>query len=88
MLAAGEITEGEADQFRQALEDAFTFRVTWDGEDATRASPDWAEPQLRGTVRAARRSAEPAGQAPAQATATSSGASAPAGVPASRSTSR
>ena len=35
MLAAGEITEAEAEQYRAALEEAFTFRVTWDGEEAT-----------------------------------------------------
>ena len=35
VLAAGEITEAEAEQYRQALEEAFTFRVTWNGEDAT-----------------------------------------------------
>ena len=35
VLAAGEITEAEAEQYREALEDAFTFRVTWNGEDAT-----------------------------------------------------
>jgi hypothetical protein len=35
VLAAGEITEAEAEQYRQALEDSFTFRVTWNGEDAT-----------------------------------------------------
>ncbi len=35
VLQSGEITEDEADQYRQALEDAFTFRVTWNGEDAT-----------------------------------------------------
>ncbi|GAA4981233.1 hypothetical protein [Kineococcus glutinatus] len=35
LLAAGTITEAEAEQYRQALEEAFTFRVTWDGEQAT-----------------------------------------------------
>lgn len=35
VLAAGEITEAEAEQYREALEEAFTFRVTWNGEDAT-----------------------------------------------------
>ena len=35
LLAAGTITEDEAEQYRQALADAFTFRVTWDGEEAT-----------------------------------------------------
>jgi len=35
VLAAGEITDAEAEQYRQALRDAFTFRVTWNGEDAT-----------------------------------------------------
>ena len=32
VLAAGEITRAEAEQYRAALEEAFTFRVTWDGE--------------------------------------------------------
>lgn len=35
VLAAGEITEAEAEQYREALEEAFMFRVTWNGEDAT-----------------------------------------------------
>ena len=35
VLATGEITEEEADQYRAALEEAFTFRITWDGEAAT-----------------------------------------------------
>ncbi|RBY80055.1 hypothetical protein DQ239_02900 [Blastococcus sp. TF02-09] len=35
LLAAGTITEDEADQYRAALEDAFSFRVNWDGEEAT-----------------------------------------------------
>ncbi len=35
LLAAGTITEDEAEQYREALEEAFTFRVTWDGEEAT-----------------------------------------------------
>ena len=35
VLAAGEITEAEAAQYREALETAFTFRVTWNGQDAT-----------------------------------------------------
>ena len=35
VLAAGEITEAEAEQYRAALEEAFTFRVTWDGQEAT-----------------------------------------------------
>ena len=35
VLASGEITEAEAEQYRAALEEAFTFRVTWNGEDAT-----------------------------------------------------
>ena len=34
LLAAGTITEDQADQYREALEEAFTFRVTWDGEEA------------------------------------------------------
>ncbi|MBM7805033.1 ABC-type transport system substrate-binding protein [Geodermatophilus bullaregiensis] len=35
LLAAGTITEDEAEQYRAALEEACTFRVTWDGEEAT-----------------------------------------------------
>jgi hypothetical protein len=35
VLASGAITEAEADEYRAALEEAFTFRVTWDGEAAT-----------------------------------------------------
>ena len=35
VLASGEITEAEAEQYREALAEAFTFRVTWDGEEAT-----------------------------------------------------
>jgi hypothetical protein len=35
LLAAGTITEDEAEQYREALEEAFTFRVNWDGEEAT-----------------------------------------------------
>ncbi|SNS32131.1 hypothetical protein SAMN04488107_2194 [Geodermatophilus saharensis] len=35
LLADGTITEDEAEQYRAALEEAFTFRVTWDGEQAT-----------------------------------------------------
>lgn len=35
MLATGEITEEKAEQYRAALEEAFTFRITWDGEQAT-----------------------------------------------------
>ena len=31
LLAAGTITEEEAEQYEEALEEAFTFRVTWDG---------------------------------------------------------
>lgn len=33
VLAAGDITEAEAEQYREALEEAFTFRVDWDGEE-------------------------------------------------------
>ena len=33
-LAAGAITQDEAAQYRSALEDAFTFRVTWDRQAA------------------------------------------------------
>ncbi len=35
LLADGTITEDEADRYREALEEAFAFRVTWDGEEAT-----------------------------------------------------
>jgi hypothetical protein len=35
LLAAGTITEDEAEQYRAALKEAFSFRVTWDGEEAT-----------------------------------------------------
>jgi DNA-binding phage protein len=35
LLAAGTITEDEAEQYRAALEEAFSFRVNWDGEEAT-----------------------------------------------------
>lgn len=35
VLASGEITEAEAADYRAALEEAFTFRVTWDGSEAT-----------------------------------------------------
>jgi polyhydroxyalkanoate synthesis regulator phasin len=31
LLAAGTITEEEAEQYEEALEEAFTFRVNWDG---------------------------------------------------------
>lgn len=34
VLASGEITDAEAAQYRQALADAFAFRVTWNGQDA------------------------------------------------------
>ena len=33
VLASGEITEAEAEQYREALEEAFGFRVTWDGQE-------------------------------------------------------
>lgn len=35
LLAAGTISSDEADAYLDALEEAFTFRVTWDGEEAT-----------------------------------------------------
>ena len=35
VLATGGITEEEAEQYRTALEEAFTYRITWDGEAAT-----------------------------------------------------
>ncbi|MGY1723583.1 hypothetical protein [Blastococcus sp. SYSU DS0533] len=34
VVAAGEITEAEAEGYRAALEEAFAFRVTWDGEES------------------------------------------------------
>jgi hypothetical protein len=37
VLATGAITEAEAEQYRAALKEAFTFRVTWNGTDATPA---------------------------------------------------
>ena len=35
LLANGTITQEQADAYRAALEEAFTFRVTWDGQAAT-----------------------------------------------------
>ena len=35
LLEAGTITQAEADAYEQELEDAYEFRVTWDGEAAT-----------------------------------------------------
>lgn len=35
LLADGTITQDQADAYRAALEEAFTFRVTWDGQAAT-----------------------------------------------------
>jgi len=35
LLEAGTITQDEADQYRAGLEDAFSFRVNWDGSEAT-----------------------------------------------------
>lgn len=37
LLAAGTITQDQADAYHAALEEAFTFRVTWDGQEATPA---------------------------------------------------
>ena len=37
LLEAGTITQEEADAYLDALEAAFTFRVTWDGEEETPA---------------------------------------------------
>ena len=34
-LAAGAITEDEATAYREALTEAFTFRVNWDGQEVT-----------------------------------------------------
>lgn len=35
LLADGTISQDQADAYRAALEEAFTFRVTWDGQAAT-----------------------------------------------------
>lgn len=35
LVESGAITQSEADAYHDALEDAFTFRVTWNGSDAT-----------------------------------------------------
>ena len=35
VLESGVITDDEAEQYRASLEDAFTFRINWDGEEAT-----------------------------------------------------
>lgn len=35
MLDEGTISQGEADAYLEALDEAFTYRVTWNGEDAT-----------------------------------------------------
>lgn len=35
VLASGEITADEAEQYRAALTEAFEFRVAWDGKEAT-----------------------------------------------------
>jgi hypothetical protein len=35
LLESGAITADEAEQYRAALEEAFTFRVNWDGAEAT-----------------------------------------------------
>jgi len=35
LVEDGTITEAEGDAYRDALEEAFTFRVTWNGQDAT-----------------------------------------------------
>lgn len=35
LLADGTITQDQADAYHTALEEAFTFRVTWDGQEAT-----------------------------------------------------
>jgi hypothetical protein len=37
LLEAGTITQDEAAAYTDALEEAFTFKVTWDGEEATPA---------------------------------------------------
>ena len=35
LVAAGTITQDQADAYLDALEEAFTYRVTWDGQEAT-----------------------------------------------------
>ena len=35
LLTAGTITQEQADAYLEALEEAFAFRVTWDGEEST-----------------------------------------------------
>jgi hypothetical protein len=35
LLETGTITQDEADAYTEALEEAFTFKVNWDGEEAT-----------------------------------------------------
>lgn len=35
LVADGTLTEDEGEQYLAALEEAFTYRVTWDGEEAT-----------------------------------------------------
>ncbi len=35
LLSAGTITDAEAQSYHDALVDAYTYRVTWDGSDAT-----------------------------------------------------
>ena len=35
LLEAGAITQDQADGYLEALTEAFTFRVTWDGEEET-----------------------------------------------------
>ncbi|MGY1784388.1 hypothetical protein [Geodermatophilus sp. SYSU D00698] len=42
VLASGGITGDEAEQYRAALEEAFSFRVHWDGEEATPTFPGLA----------------------------------------------
>ncbi len=42
LLEAGTITQDEADEYEAALEEAFTFRVSWDGEEET---PTFSDPE-------------------------------------------
>ncbi|MDX8030383.1 hypothetical protein SK803_09190 [Lentzea sp. BCCO 10_0856] len=37
LVSAGTITEARGEQYRQALTEAFTFKVNWDGSEETPA---------------------------------------------------
>ena len=43
LLENGTITQEQADAYLEALEEAYTFRVTWDGQEATptAAASNW-----------------------------------------------